>query len=232
MKIAIMQPYLFPYLGYWQMINAVDIFVLFDDVNFIKRGWINRNNILLNNISYMFTLPLIGATQNKLINQIYVTHDDREKQKILRTIENAYKKAPYFSNIFSIIYNIFMYEHHNLKQFLLHHFEEIFSYIGIKTKLMCSSDIAKDNTLKGQDKIIDICKCLNTNHYVNAIGGQELYDKKRFTQEHIMLNFIKMRNIHYRQFKNDFIPNLSIVDVLMFNDQKNIHQLLMEYDLI
>lgn len=231
-KTVIMQPYLFPYLGYWQMIASANIFVLFDDVNFIKRGWINRNNILLNGAAHLFTLPLIEATQNKLINEISVTHNDKEKQKILKTIEAAYKKAMYFADVFPLITHILTYENHNLIQFLLHHFETIFAYLNIKTKLMCSSAIEKDNTLKSQDKIIDICHRLNTTHYVNAIGGQELYDKERFEQEHLTLAFIKMRNIRYPQFKNEFVPYLSIIDVLMFNSRETVKTMLMEYDLV
>lgn len=232
MKTVVMQPYLFPYLGYWQMIAYAEIFVLFDDVNFIKRGWINRNNILLNGAAHLFTLPLIKATQNKLINEISVTHDDKEKQKILKAIESAYKKAPYFADVFPLISNILMYEHHDLTRFLLHHFEVVFAYLGVKTKLICSSTIEKDNTLKAQDKIIDICHRLHTTHYVNAIGGQELYDKDRFEQEHMTLNFIKMRNVRYQQFKNEFVPDLSIIDVLMFNNRETVKQMLTEYDLV
>lgn len=232
MKTVIMQPYLFPYLGYWQMIAAADIFVLFDDVNFIKRGWINRNNILLNGVAHLFTLPLMDATQNKLINEISITHNNKEKQKILKTIEVAYKKAPYFEDIFPLIISVMTYEYRDLTRFLLHHFEVIFAYLDVKTKLICSSAIEKDNTLKAQEKIIDICRRLNTTHYLNAIGGQALYEKDRFKQEHMTLNFIKMRNIHYPQFKNQFVPYLSIIDVLMFNNRETVKQMLTEYDLV
>ena len=232
MKTVIMQPYLFPYLGYWQMIASADFFVLFDDVNFIKRGWINRNNILLNGAAHLFTLPLIEATQNKLINEISVTHEHKEKQKILKTIESAYKKAQHFDEVFPLLNDVFMYEHHDLKRFLMHQFEVVFSFLDIKTKLLCSSNIEKDNTLKAQDKIIDICHRLNTTHYINAIGGRELYDKELFAQEHMKLSFIKMRDIRYTQFKNEFVPYLSIIDVLMFNEREHVKQLLLEYDLV
>lgn len=232
MKTVIMQPYLFPYLGYWQMIASVDLFILLDDVNFIKRGWINRNNILLNDKAHLFTLPLLNATQNKLISDISVTDNDKDKQKILRTIEAAYKKAPYFKDIFPIINDIITFQDYNLVPFLLHHFEQIFSYLGIKINMIRSSEIEKDSALKAQDKIIDICHRTKTTHYVNAIGGIELYKKERFEEECIKLNFIKMRNICYPQFKNEFIPCLSIIDVLMFNDVETVNEMLNEYDLI
>ena len=232
MKTVIMQPYLFPYLGYWQMISSADVFVLFDDVNFIKRGWINRNNILLNGQAHLFTLPLVEASQNKLIKDINVTPEDKEKQKILKTIEMAYKKAPYFQDVFPMIVKVFTHSEHDLKNFLLNQFKVIFEYLDIKTTLICSSDIEKDNSLKAQDKIIDICHRLNTTHYINAIGGQELYDKDRFEKENMKLSFIKMRDIKYPQFQNDFVPYLSFIDVMMFNDRETVKNMLKEYDLI
>lgn len=231
-KTVIMQPYLFPYLGYWQMIASADVFVVFDDVNFIKRGWINRNNILLNGQAHLFTLPLEEASQNKLINQIDITHDDKAKQKILKTIESAYKKAPYFNDVFPLISEVMNYQEHNLVKFLWHQFETVFVYLGVDTRLELSSAIQKDNSLKAQDKIIDICRRLGTTHYVNAIGGQNLYDKERFIKENMQLSFIKMNEIVYPQFKNEFVPCLSIIDVLMFNDKDRMRQMLKKFSLV
>ena len=227
-----MQPYLFPYLGYWQMIAAADTFVLFDDVNYIKRGWINRNNILLNNSVHLFTLPLVKASQNKLINEINITSESKEIKKILKLIETAYKKAPYYNDVFPIISSILLYPDANLVSLLMHQFVEIFSYLDIKTKIILSSSIPKDNTLKGQEKILAICHHLNTTQYINAIGGKELYDKQRFLKENICLNFIKMRDITYHQFNLEFIPYLSFIDVLMFNNVEKIKEFLLEYDLV
>lgn len=232
MKAVIMQPYLFPYLGYWQMIAAADTFVLFDDVNYIKRGWINRNNILLNNSVHLFTLPLVKASQNKLINEINITSESKEIKKILKLIETAYKKAPYYNDVFPIISSILLYPDANLVSLLMHQFVEIFSYLDIKTKIILSSSIPKDNTLKGQEKILAICHHLNTTQYINAIGGKELYDKQRFLKENICLNFIKMRDITYHQFNLEFIPYLSFIDVLMFNNVEKIKEFLLEYDLV
>ncbi len=232
MKTVIMQPYLFPYLGYWQMIAAADTFVLFDDVNYIKRGWINRNNILLNNSVHLFTLPLVKASQNKLINEINITSESKEIKKILKLIETAYKKAPYYNDVFPIISSILLYPDANLVSLLMHQFVEIFSYLDIKTKIILSSSIPKDNTLKGQEKILAICHHLNTTQYINAIGGKELYDKQRFLKENICLNFIKMRDITYHQFNLEFIPYLSFIDVLMFNNVEKIKEFLLEYDLV
>ena len=182
MTLAIMQPYLFPYIGYWQLINAVDVFVIFDDVNFIKKGYINRNLILVGGKSQQFTLELIGASQNKLINEIEVGNNS---QKLLKTIEMSYKKAPYFDNVYPIIEDILNNKEKNLAKFIGYSLEQISSYLKLNTKFIYSSDIEKDNSLKAQDKILDICKKLNATSYMNAIGGQELYSKEIFKENGI-----------------------------------------------
>lgn len=229
MTLAIMQPYFFPYIGYWQLISAVDTFVIFDDVNFIKKGYINRNSILANEKAQLFTLELIGASQNKLINEIEVGNNS---QKLLKTIEIAYKKAPYFSDVFPMIEDILNNKEKNLSKFIGHSLEQISNYLKLHTKFIYSSDIKKENSLKAQDKIIDICKKLEATDYINAIGGQELYDKAKFKEQNINLNFLKTELTEYKQFKNDFIPYLSIIDILMFNRVSEVKQLLCKYELV
>ena len=210
-----MQPYLFPYIGYWQLINAVDVFVIFDDVSYIKKGYINRNSILLNGQGQRITLELIGASQNKLINEIEIRGNSK---KILRTIELSYSKAPYFKDIFPIIEEILNQEEKNLAKFIGYSLEKISNYLKIDTKFLYSSSIKKDNSLKAQNKILDICSKLDAKNYINTIGGVNLYDEDRFKKEGIDLNFLKAKIINYQQFKDEFISHLSIIDVLMFND--------------
>lgn len=229
MTIAIMQPYLFPYIGYWQLVYAVDTFVIFDDVNFIKKSYINRNSILVNGTQYTFTLVLIGASQNKLINEIDVGDN---YNKLLSTIERSYSKAPYFSVVFPLIKDILINKENNLAKFIGYSLRKISAYLEIDTKFIYSSDIQKDNSLKAQDKIINICKILETTSYVNAIGGQELYDREKFKEENIKLNFLNTSHIKYKQFKNEFIPYLSIIDIMMFNSVDEIQTMLKNYELI
>lgn len=229
MKVAIMQPYLFPYIGYWQLISAVDMFVIYDDVNFIKKGYINRNNILVNKKPYCFTLELLGASQNKLINEIEIGIN---RGKILKTIEMAYKKAPFFKNVFPIIEEILNQEEKNLAKFIGYSLIKISKFLGIDKKFIYSSGIEKNYTLKGQDKIIDICKRLNTKIYINPIGGQELYSKEIFKANNIDLFFLKPIIVEYKQFDNEFIPYLSIIDVMMFNSVNEIKNMLKSYELI
>jgi hypothetical protein len=229
MKLGIMQPYFLPYIGYWQLINAVDKYVIYEDVQFIKGGWINRNNLLLNGDKFMFNLILIGASPNKLINEISIHPDQR---KLIKTIESSYKKAPYFATVFPIINQIVDFENKNLAKFIGNSILQICNYLDIKTNIIFSSKLQKDNELKGQDKIIYICKALHATEYFNAIGGQELYSKAVFEMNSIQLKFLKTEPVEYKHFSNQFIPRLSILDVMMFNSVEEVKAMLDNFELI
>lgn len=232
MKVGIMQPYFFPYIGYWQLINAVDKFVIYDDVNYIKGGWINRNNILLNGEKHLITLPLEGASSFSLINTIHVTSNTKQKEKILKTIESAYKKASFFEQIYPIIRATVLNNDLNISKVLAYSIKSILEYLDINTEVLLSSEINKNNSLKSEEKVINIVKILNGTQYINAIGGQNLYNKKNFAYNGIDLKFIKTKNIAYKQFNNEFIPNLSIIDVMMFNSPDKIREMLNDYELL
>ena len=229
MKLGVMQPYFLPYIGYWQLINAVDKYVIYDDVNFINRGWINRNNILLNKQQFLFTLSLSGASQNKLINEIAVGED---QTKLIKTFSTAYGKAPFFDKIFPIVKQIFAYNDKNLAKFIGNSIIQITDYLDLKTEFIYSSEIEKDCSLKGQEKIISICNTLQTTEYFNAIGGMELYNKDDFEENGIKLRFLKTQAIEYKQFNNSFLQNLSILDVMMFNSVEEINKILGKYELV
>ena len=229
MTVAIMQPYFFPYIGYWQLIYAVDTFVIYDDVNYIKKGYINRNSMLYNNQTFRFTLELRGASQNKLINKIEVGNN---KKKLLKTIEQAYKKAPQFNEVFPLIKSILENEEKNLGKFLGNSIEKISNYLEIDTKIIYSSNTEKDNSLRAEDKILEICQKLDASKYINAIGGQSLYNRENFSKIGIDLYFLETMEIKYNQFSNTFIPYLSIIDIMMFNTTNQIHTMLNNYRLI
>ena len=227
--IAIMHPYLFAYIGYWQLINSVDTFVILDDVNYRKRGFINRNNILIDGKAHRFTLHLKALSQNKLISEIEIGNNG---EKILKSITLAYKKAPYFHDVFPLIKSILEYSEKNLAKFISNSLEEISNYLELDTRFIYSSDIEKDNNLKGQDKLINICEILNAKQYINLIGGQVLYSKEKFKEYDIELNFIESEIIEYRQLKNEFVPYLSIIDIMMFNSKDEVKEMLNRYKLI
>lgn len=231
MKLGIMQPYFLPYIGYWQLINAVDEYVICDDVNFIKGGWINRNRMLINNEPKLFNIQMIGASPNKLINQIEMSQDNYWREKLLTRIKHSYSKAPYYKEVYPIIQDIIMCNESNLSKYIEYSIRRICKYFNINTKIIISSSINKNNELKPQDAVIHMCKILGATEYYNAIGGQNLYSYKYFQNNGIKLRFLEADKIEYKQYNNDFIPNLSILDVMMFNSVEEINVMLNQYTL-
>lgn len=232
MKLGIMQPYFVPYIGYWQLINAVDLYVIYDDVNYIKGGWINRNRLLINEEAKYFNVQLDGASSNKLINEIGISRNENVIKKNLRIIEAAYGKAPYFKNVYPIIKEILLFETTNLSDYLVNSIEKICQYLCIKTRIIRSSDIPKNNKLHGQEKVLEICKILGAKEYYNAIGGKELYNYSAFKKEGIDLKFLQCNEIIYQQYGKEFISNLSIIDMMMFNSLEFIKKNLINYKVI
>jgi len=234
MKLGIMQPYFFPYLGYWQLMNAVDRYVVYDDVNFIKGGRINRNVILLGGAAHPINLPLLGASPNKHINEVRVNPDPIARGKLLRTIEQSYARAPFFAEVMPLVAEAVEYSEEDLGKYLYHSFQVVGGYLGIETELILSSEMQKDCSLKGKDKVLHICALLGADEYYNSVSGIPLYEPYRaeFEAAGVELKFPKMRPVTYPQFKNEFVPNLSIIDVMMFNSREECRRLLGEYDLI
>lgn len=232
MRLGIMQPYFFPYIGYWQLINHVDKYIIYDDVNFIKGGWINRNNILINGEGKFINIRTHNASSNKLINEVGVLENPINKAKTLKAIEYNYRKAPFFNQVYPIIENIMNQPEDNLSKFLIYEIKKICEYLLIDTDIIVSSKIKKDNSLKGQDKVLEICKIFAADEYVNAIGGQELYSHEIFAQHNIKLSFMQSYAKEYNQFNSEFLPNLSIIDVMMFNSPGRINEMLDNYTIL
>ena len=233
--VAIMQPYFFPYLGYWQLMNAVNKYVIYDDVNFIKGGWINRNYILSlrrERERELITMPLNSISSFTKIKDLNIANDPKAIKKILTSITLTYKKAPYYDSIMPKIATILTSNTNisvlNYKAILM-----IKDYLEIDTQIILHSNMKDNDKLKGQDKVIFINKQLGAKKYFNAIGGIDLYNKKDFKENGLELYFLKTNEyIKYKQFSQNFIPNLSIIDVLMFNSPKEIKRMLNAYTLI
>lgn len=231
MKIGVMQPYFVPYIGYWQRIKAVDKHVIYDDVNYIKGGWINRNRILLNGEPRYINAPMSGASPNKLINEVGIQNNPVLQGKTLRTLEQAYRRAPHYDEAMGVLEPIIRLPETSLSNYLIYQIKAICAYLGIKTELVVSSQIEKDNSLRAQSKVVEICKILGADEYYNAKSGSHLYDKGEFAKHDIKLSFIEADPIEYHQFHNDFIPSLSVIDVMMFNSVDEIQALLLQYSL-
>lgn len=229
-----MQPYIFPYIGYYQLLESSDKFVIFDDVNFIKRGWINRNNILLNGKEFLFSIPLNKPSQNRLICDTKIKFPSVGRESFLKTISSAYSKAPYFEEVFDLIKRVINYQEDDLTKYLLNSLQEVCGYIGLNVDFIRSSDIDYDRSLGAEGKIIDICKELEASTYINPPGGRDLYDRDNFVSCNIDLKFLESDrdSIVYKQWGSNFVPNLSIIDVLMFNGATGSYEFVKKYNLI
>lgn len=230
-KLGIMQPYFFPYIGYWQLINAVDKFVIYDDVNYIKGGWINRNRINMNGKPTYLTLKLVSASPNKKIMQTEIATDEVYRNKMIKTIENAYARAPYFQDVFPMIKEIILSNETNLAVYLQNSIMKVMEYMGIDTEILISSKIKKNDSLRRENKVYELCRILNANEYYNAIGGKSLYSFDEFSRQGIKLHFLKTLPIVYETTPKNFSENLSILDVLMYNSKASIKKLLTQYEL-
>jgi hypothetical protein len=221
MRVAIMQPYFLPYVGYYQLIGAVDVFIVYDNIKYTKKGWINRNRILQNGKDVTFSLPLRHDSDFLDVCQRELSPDFK-RDKLLNQIRGTYQRAPHFAQTFPLIEEIVRYEEPNLFRFLHHSIIRTCGHLGIRTEIRISSGVAIDPDLKNQDKVLALCGALGADTYVNAIGGRELYSKETFREKGIDLKFVQSRPLEYPQFGNAFVPWLSIVDVMMFNRREKV----------
>ncbi len=223
MKIAIMQPYFLPYIGYFQLMNSVDEFVIYDNIQYTKKGWINRNRILVNGQDAYITLPLKRDSDYFNVSQRFLSDSwFQDRKKLLNKISASYRKAPYYLSTFPLIEECLLFEDSNLFYFILNSIKLVNRFLNIQTSLVISSSINIDHTLKAEKRIIAICKARNAVSYINPIGGTKLYRGDEFDSEGIKLFFLQTKDISYKQFDNGFVPWLSIIDVLMFNSVENV----------
>jgi len=219
MRLAIMQPYIFPYIGYFQLIHAVDKFVFYGDVNFIKQGWINRNRILVGKKPVLFTIPIKSVSSSVKINATRI--DDRQyrhwRKKQLITIKQNYGKAPLFDLIFNLIRKVFSQEVDYISDIAVESVRAVCEYLQLSTQIIRSSTVYHNSNLSGQKRVLDICSKESAKVYINPVSGKPLYSKRMFASKGICLKFLNPGIKKYNQNCEAFMPRLSILDVLMFN---------------
>jgi hypothetical protein len=220
MKIAIMQPYFFPYLGYFQLLHAVDCFVVYDDVAFIKQGWVNRNRILINGQPSYVTVPLKQASSFRVIRDIEIDDSPQNRQwpaRFLKSVDNAYRRAPQFERVFPLIESVFGAGATKVGELARASVRAVAAHLGLDTEWVETSTRYGNSELAGQERVLAICRAEHATEYVNAAGGAELYSREAFARAGITLRFLASSPHEYRQFGAPFVPWLSIIDVLMFN---------------
>jgi hypothetical protein len=233
MRVAVMQPYLFPYIGYFQLMHYTEKFFLLDNVNYIKKGWINRNNIVVNHQPYRFTLPLREVSQHKKINEIGIGADEKWKKNFLETLRVAYQHAPFYDEAAKVIRSIILHDNKHLSGFLSNSLEVLADYIDIKTEIIPVSSVGERAGLKGQERIIDLCVRAKATEYINLPGGKGLYESAAFSEHDVRLAFIEPKLSPYPQQQNSgFLAGLSIIDVLMNNSVESVQQLVSDYTIV
>lgn len=229
MKGGIMQPYFFPYIGYYQLAYDVKKYVFLDDVTFIKQGYINRNSILLQGKRHEFTLPVNNISSFRNINE----HAYQENfSKFLKLLDSAYKKAPFFDVVMPLIESIVLDGNINVAQKNAKSLTQVFEYLGLEREFIFASEVRGGGGKKGQERVIDICQNLGVKQYCNAIGGKDIYDAKCFNVAGIDLKFLQSKIPPYSQGKNNFISHLSIIDILMHCERGVVIKMLGDYDLV
>lgn len=228
MKLAVMQPYLFPYIGYFQLIYAGDLFLIYDDVAYIKRGFVNRNNILSPSGVTRFTISVPGASLNKNFTDLEFCSD---VAKTLKTLEHSYSKAPYFHDVFPIIRGALEFEDRSIASVCQKSYEDVFSYLGVEKQFKKTSELEYDRSVSARDRLIALCHQFGADCYINAAGGRKLYAKPDFSEKGIDLKFVDSLPIEYSQGGVGFVPNLSIIDVLMHCSPEEVKCLLSRYEL-
>jgi hypothetical protein len=230
-KLAIMQPYFLPYIGYFQLIASVDKFVIYDNIKYTKKGWINRNRMLQNGADKIFSIPLAKASDRLDIVEREIS-PDFSRQKLLSQFRGCYLKAPYFEDVWPLIESIVLFQDENLFRYIENSIVLICDYLDIDTEIIVSSTVAANHDLISQDRVLALCEALGANTYVNASGGMELYSKEIFQQKGINLKFIQSKSFEYAQFNNDFVPWLSVIDVVMYNSVEVIQEQLTKVDIV
>ncbi len=251
MKLAVMQPYFFPYIGYFQAINAVDKYIVYDDLNYIYQGWVDRNRLVDKSGTVFYIRPqLINASVSSLISEIELHPKQFWRKKLLKTLSFTYAGADSFKETFNLIQEILLFETNSLSNFNFHAIKKIADYLEIKTQLVQektkyknleeelrtkrpSSNSEEHEQLETKlVRALEICTTEKATVFINAFGGQLLYKKEDFKKNGIDLFFIETKPYNYKQFTNTFYPHLSIIDVLMHNGKEKTQHLLNNYTLI
>ncbi|MGY4623572.1 WbqC family protein [Bradyrhizobium sp. USDA 4486] len=232
MKLAIMQPYFLPYIGYYQLIAAVDVFVVYDNIKYTKKGWINRNRMLVNGKDVLFSLSLKKDSDALDIRDRELAADF-DRAKLLNQWRGAYRSAPFFKETFPLLEEIVGFQDPNLFRYIFNSLRMTCEHLGLKTAFKISSEIPIDHSLKFQDKVLALCEAMGARQYINAIGGLELYDPDAFGARGIEFRALRTRPFPYEQFGQAQVPYLSIVDLLMFNSVAKLREAIAgNYDLV
>jgi len=231
MVVAAMQPYFFPYIGYFQLMAACDLFVIRDDAQFIAGGWVNRNRILVGGMPRWITMPVARAPHHLPIKAREYLLDHPLARRIRRRIVAAYEGAPYFAATMVTIDEALSCQDANVAEYNTRLLAMLARRLGINTPVCMASGIGSTQ-LRGEQRVIEICIQVEASTYVNPVGGAHLYDRTHFAEFGVMLRFLRSCAPAYRQFGDASVSSLSVIDVMMFNDASSIAEMIRAYHLV
>lgn len=230
--LAVMQPYLFPYLGYFQLIAAADVFVLGDDLRYVRSGWVNRNRILHDHDARLIRFPLRKDAFELQINQRQLCSEfDDEAERLIGLITESYEQAPYFAQVMPLLERLIRFPQRNIALYAEHALREMCAYLHIVTPIMRSSDLILGSPVNKQERIIRMARTFEATTFITPEGGSVVYDRVHFAIHRLKVRFFRMGAVQYRQFGQPFVANLSIIDVLMFNCIEQVQHMLSQYQL-
>lgn len=231
-----MQPYFFPYVGYFSLIKHTDKFILFDPVQFIRHGWIERNRTLKQNEGWQYIqAPLVKYSQDTLIKEILINNSTDWKGKILAQLQHYKKRSPYYFATIKVLNDIFSEDFDDIVSFNYVSLKKICEYIGIDTpiEIFSKMDLEIEPVNAPDEWALNICKAIgNVNEYWNPIGGTSFFDREKYAKNNLTLKFQQMKLEEYNQNRDTFEPGLSIIDVMMFNSPEEINSMLDNYELV
>lgn len=237
MRLGIMQPYFFPYIGYFALIKYTDKWIVFDNVQYIERGWMNRNRIIHPSKpeDIYINIPLQKHSRDTLIKDIVISKNEDYKEKILSQLWTSYKKrASYFNDIYKLVEDVLSYDTYSLVDLNVYGLKKVTEYLNIpfNYEIFSKMNLKIDDVHDAGEWALNISKALEAKEYVNPPGGIELFDRSKFEASGIKLEFLKAELNYYNQKKLKFIEGLSIIDVMMFNDVNTINRMLEDYEII
>jgi hypothetical protein len=235
MKLAIMQPYFFPYVGYFSLINQSDQFILFDTPQYIRHGWIDRNRILKPNGEPLYIkVPLIKHNRDTTINNLIINNTENWTEKIFAQLVPYKKKAPNYWKVISLLKDIFKDKTQSMVELNYNSLKKTCEYLEISTPITIWSEMnVKIDKVNAPDEwALNICKALDADVYYNPTGGISFFNKDKYKNAGIKLEFLEVMPTSYQQLSNTFIPFLSIIDVLMFNSISEVNNMLDNYKLL
>lgn len=215
MRLGIMQPYFLPYIGYFQLLEHCDTFVLYDDIQYSKRGWINRNRILASGKPRTITLPLRRASDYADVRDREIASEYSPKA-MMAVLRQSYCRAPFWTNYEQLLEGILRFSSRNLYEFVANSISAVARHVGIQTPVVTSSSLGIDRSLRGEQRVLATCMAVGATEYVNPIGGWNLYDDNAFAALGLRLSFLRSLMTPYAQFSFPYVEALSIVDTMMF----------------